>query len=80
MLSSPRIVSNPKILSGKPVIKGTRMSVEFLLELLRSGMTTADILVEYPHLTKGDIQAALLFAKQAVSGHKVYSLGDRVTV
>lgn len=62
-----QIVSNPKILSGKPIIKGTRISVEFILELVRSGMSTTDILAQYSHLKKSDIQAALTFAKHAVS-------------
>lgn len=62
-----QIVSDPKILSGKPIIKGTRISVEFILELARSGMSTTDILAQYSHLKKSDIQAALTFAKYAVS-------------
>lgn len=62
MALSHRIVSNPKILGGKPVIKGTRVSVEFLLELMRSGLSATEILSEYPRLSKADIQAALSFA------------------
>ncbi len=56
------IVTNPKILSGKPVIKGTRVSVEFILERLTSGWSEADILENYPNLTKESIQAIYGFA------------------
>lgn len=50
-----RITSNPGILGGKPCVKGTRISVEFLLELLASGASRADILKDYPHLTSADL-------------------------
>ncbi len=59
---SNRITHNPKIFGGKPIIKGTRISVEFVLELLASGMTVEDILKEYPQLTKRDILAVLDYA------------------
>jgi len=54
-----RIILDKEILNGKPIIKGTRISVEFILELLSSGMRTEDILKEYPHLKKEDILAAI---------------------
>jgi uncharacterized protein (DUF433 family) len=54
-----RIVINPKILVGKPVIKGTRIAVEFVVELLANGWTNEQILHEYDHLTPEDIQACL---------------------
>ena len=57
-----RIAIDPKMLVGKPVIKGTRIAVEFLVELLAEGWTHAQILKNYPHLTDGDIQAALHYA------------------
>lgn len=50
-----RITYNPKTFGGKPIIKGTRISVEFILELLASGMTPEEIVKEYPQLTKRDI-------------------------
>jgi uncharacterized protein (DUF433 family) len=50
-----RITFNPKILGGKPIIKGTRIYVDFILELLSSGMNFEDILNEYKHLKKDDI-------------------------
>ncbi len=52
-----RITANAKILGGKPVIKGTRISVEFILELMASGVNESEILADYPHLTREDIQA-----------------------
>lgn len=61
-----RITYNQKILSGKPIIKGTRISVEFILELLASGMVPEEILKEYPQLTKKDILAALDYAARTV--------------
>ena len=54
-----RITVDPKVLVGKPVIKGTRIAVEFLMEQLAEGWTHEQILGNYPHLTSVDIQAAL---------------------
>ena len=58
-----RITSDPDILSGKPVIRGTRLSVEFILNLLAHGSSIESILEEYQGLTGEDIKACLLFAK-----------------
>ena len=55
---------NPKIMMGKPVIKGTRITVELLLEKLSSGETEEDILLAHPHITKQNIKAALAFASR----------------
>ncbi|MCL4192926.1 MAG: DUF433 domain-containing protein [Thermoguttaceae bacterium] len=57
-----RIVVDPKVLVGKPVIRGTRIAVEFLLDLLANGWTREQILANYPHLTGDDVQAALHYA------------------
>ena len=57
-----RIVLDPNILVGKPVIKGTRIAVEFIVELLAEGWTHEQILKNYPHLMTEDIQAALRHA------------------
>ncbi len=57
-----RIVLNPKVIVGKPVIKGTRLTVEYILNLLAHGATVAEILEEYEGLTPEDIQASILFA------------------
>ncbi|CAN5770582.1 DUF433 domain-containing protein [soil metagenome] len=62
-----RITLDPKLLAGKPVIKGTRLSVEFILNLLAHGSTTAEILDEYKGLTPDDIKACLLFAGKSLS-------------
>lgn len=57
-----RIVCNPAILGGKPCIKGTRISVEFILELVASGASRDDILASYSHLKEKDVEQALLYA------------------
>lgn len=61
-----RITSNPKILLGKPVVKGTRISVDFILDLLAAGWTTKEIVEEYDHLTQLDIRACLAYASQSL--------------
>ena len=58
------IVSNPEILAGKSVIKGTRISVELILGWLANGWTYEQVLESYPHITRDDIQAALAFAAE----------------
>jgi uncharacterized protein (DUF433 family) len=62
-----RIVANPKVLMGKPVVRGTRLSVEFIVNLLAHGATHAEILEEYKGLTEDDIRACLLFAGESLS-------------
>lgn len=62
-----RITLDQNVLTGKPVIKGTRLSVEFILGLLAHGATTAEILDEYIGLEMEDIQACLLFAGESLS-------------
>jgi uncharacterized protein (DUF433 family) len=57
-----RITVNPKIMTGKPVIKGTRLTVEYILNRLAHGATANDVLGEYDGLTEQDIQACFLFA------------------
>ncbi len=61
-----RITLNPRVMAGKPVIKGTRLTVEYILNLLAHGATEAEILKEYDGLALEDIQACLLFAAQAL--------------
>jgi len=67
-----RIVIDPKVMVGKPVIKGTRIPVEQVLRLLAQGLTTENILKDYPHLTKDDITAALLYAAKLMGKEEVY--------
>ena len=69
-----RISMDPKVLVGKPVIKGTRISIEFLIDLLANGGTHQQILTNYPHLTAEDIQAALHYAAETVKQEHVYPL------
>ena len=66
-----RITVNPKILGGKPIIRGTRLSVQFVLELLASGATEEEILKDYPHLQPEDIRACLGYAAQ-VTENEIY--------
>lgn len=61
-----RITLNPKVMVGKPVIKGTRLTVEYVLNLLAHGATTEEILEEYQGLTPEDIQACFLFATKSL--------------
>jgi len=61
-----RIVLNPKIMVGKPVIKGTRLTVQYILNLLAHGVTVDEILQEYKGLTKEDILACLLYASETL--------------
>jgi len=61
-----RISINPKIMVGKPVIQGTRLSVEYILNLLAHGANVAEILEEYEGLVEADIRACLLFAARSL--------------
>lgn len=67
-----RIEINPRVLAGKPVIKGTRISVEQIMRMLASGMLAEEIIKEFPHLKKNDIQAAILYATELVEDFRVY--------
>ena len=65
-----RITIDPEILSGKPVIKGTRIPVYLIIELLGSGMTETEILDQYPTLKKNGIKAALIYASKCVENEE----------
>jgi uncharacterized protein (DUF433 family) len=69
-----RIAVNPKIMRGKPLIKGTRITVEQVLKLLAQGLSTKEILKDYPHLTKDDITAVLLYAAKVAGEEDVYPI------
>ena len=75
-----RIVSDPEILVGKPIIKGTRISVELIIGWLANGWTFEQLLESYPHITREDILAALAFAadmmqeEQYIARHKAAAL------
>ena len=61
------IISNPTILGGKPVLRGSRISVEIILEWMASGATIPDILTKYPHLMLEGVQEALLYASRSIA-------------
>lgn len=63
---------NPKVMMGKPVIRGTRITVENILERLGAGETVVDILEAYPDLDREAIQGALLYAAEVLGGEAVY--------
>ncbi len=69
-----RIEINPAVLIGKPIIKGTRIPVELILKMTAQGITIAEILDEYPQLTKHDIYAALEYAHKVVEDEEIYPL------
>lgn len=69
-----RIIIDPEILVGKPVIKGTRLSVEFIIDLLAQGWSETDILRNYPGLTQEDIKACLSYASTVLQLEKIYPL------
>ncbi len=66
-----RIVVDPKVLAGKPVIKGTRIPVDAIIHRIAEGQTTEQILQDYPGITKRDIRAALEYAENLVRGEDV---------
>ena len=67
MTITNRIQMNPKMMMGKPVIKGTRVTVELILRKLSEGVTEVDLLDAYPRLTREDIQAAIRYAADTVA-------------
>ena len=69
-----RIELNPEILAGKPVIKGTRLAVELIVDLLAQGWTEDEIIRNYPTLSTDDIRACLKYASAALQDEKVYPL------
>lgn len=68
-----RIVIDPKVMIGKPVIKGTRLTVELILEKLAYGDTYETLLEDYPFLTENDIRAAVLYASKVVSREEIFT-------
>jgi uncharacterized protein (DUF433 family) len=69
-----RIVVDSKVLAGKPVIRGTRLAVEFILELLAAGQSENELLRNYPGLTKDDILACLSYASYLAHEYKAYPI------
>ena len=71
---SERIVVDPAILAGKPVIRGTRLAVEFILELLAAGQSERDLISNYPGLAHEDILACLSYASYLAHEYKAYPI------
>jgi uncharacterized protein (DUF433 family) len=69
-----RIAVDPQVLVGKPVIKGTRLAVEFILELLAGGWTLDQILMNYPGVTIEDIRACIAYAREVLQEERVFPL------
>lgn len=72
-----RIIVDPQIAAGKPIVKNTRLAVDFLLELLAQGWAQEDVLANYPQLTRDDLLAALAYASETLRNEKVYPLKAR---
>ena len=67
-----RVVVNPKVMLGKPVIKGTRLPVEIIVEKVAYGATLGDLRKDYPFLKEDDVRAALLYAARRIANEEVY--------
>ena len=74
MNEGERIVATPGTMGGRPRIRGTRITVEFLLGLMSAGWSTPQILESYPHLTEADIRAALAFAREYLRGEEIIAV------
>lgn len=72
MTDPGRIVLDSAVLAGKPVIRGTRLSVDFVIGLLADGWTEADILRNYPGISHDDVAACLAYARDVLRSEKVY--------
>ena len=78
-MTHDRIEINPGIMFGKPVIKGTRITVELVLRKLAGGMTVEEILADHPHLTPDDVYAAAAFAADFLAQEEiVFASGERL--
>jgi uncharacterized protein (DUF433 family) len=71
-MTHDHIVLDPAILAGKPVVRGTRLSVEFVVGLMADGWNEADILANYPDLSREDIAACLNYARDLLHSEKVF--------
>jgi uncharacterized protein (DUF433 family) len=69
-----RIALDPKVMAGKPVIRGTRIPVELVVRMVAQGVSDAEILREYPQLAPEDVRAALSYAAEVVAGEDVYPI------
>lgn len=71
-MPNDRIIADPAVLVGKPIVRGTRLSVEFLLGLMAEGWSEHDLLDNYPGLTREDVAACLAYARDLVASERVY--------
>lgn len=71
-MAETRIVLDPAIVAGKPVVRGTRLSVDFIICLMADGWAETDILRNYPGLTQEDLFACLAYARDVLRSEKVY--------
>jgi uncharacterized protein (DUF433 family) len=78
-MGQARIVSDSNVMMGKPVVAGTRITVEFILEKLAAGETPEQLLDAHPRLTREAIQAALAFAAEALRADVVYPLAEKAS-
>lgn len=69
---------NPEVLRGKPIVKGTRLSVEFLVERMADGWTEADIMESYPNITKDFISAICAYVYEVLKDSMIYSIDRKV--
>ena len=76
MTMTDRVEINPKVMMGKPVIRGTRITVELILRKLSEGITIEDLYDAYPNLTYGDIQAAIGYAADTLAHEETVILGS----
>lgn len=77
IVTHKRIEINPAIMFGKPVIKGTRITVEQILRKVAGGMTINEILIDHPHLTPDDVYAAVAFAADYLAQEEIILAGDQ---
>ena len=75
-MTTERIEINPAVMLGKPVIRGTRITVELILRKLAEGETESELIEDYPHLTPEDIRAAIGYGAASVSHEEIILLSD----
>jgi uncharacterized protein (DUF433 family) len=73
-MAHERIAIDPKVMAGKPVIRGTRIPVELVVRMVGQGISDDEILREYPRLTRDDIRAAVSYAAEVVAGEEVFPI------
>lgn len=67
-----RITADPKVLAGKPVVRGTRISVDLVIDLLARGYSKEQVIEQYDHLTMEDVHACLAYAREVLQSERVY--------